>query len=66
MLIQLVVGELDFLKGHHLLQQLLSCEWGVRVHVQPRNHRDMKTLTSWLAHNTLLSGCAVVSQMLIS
>lgn len=36
MLIQLVVGEFDFFEGHHLLQQLFSCERGVRVHIQPK------------------------------
>lgn len=40
MLIQLIVGEFDFFEGHHLLQQLLSCEWGVRVHIQPKKHRE--------------------------
>lgn len=40
MLIQLVVGEFDFFEGHHLLQQLLSREWGVRVHIQPKKNRE--------------------------
>lgn len=52
MLIQLIVGEFDFFEGHHLLQQLLSCEWGVRVHIQPKKHREnacsLKNLTSGL------------------
>lgn len=40
MLIQLVVRELHFFEGHHLLQQLLTREWGVWVHVQPEGHRE--------------------------
>lgn len=39
-LIQLVVGEFDFFEGHHLLQQLLSRERGVRVHVQPKEDTE--------------------------
>ena len=34
-LVQFVVGQFDFLKGNHLLHQLLSGEGGVRVNVQP-------------------------------
>lgn len=55
-LIQLVVGEFDFFEGHHLLQQLLSGERGVRVHIQPKNTQGKgilikkKILASWLVH----------------
>lgn len=55
-LIQLVVGEFDFFEGHHLLQQLLSSEWGVRVYVQPKKKNTgkrpahKKNLTSCLVH----------------
>lgn len=43
-LIQLVVGEFDFFEGHHLLQQLLSSERGVRVYVQPKKKPQEKGL----------------------
>lgn len=45
-LIQLVVGEFDFFEGHHLLQQLLSSEWGVRVYVQPKKKKHRKKACS--------------------
>lgn len=76
MLIQLVVRELHFLEWHHLLHQLLTREWGVRVHVQPKRHGE-KT-SAWkldsnryqlhrkMQSKILLSRCAVVSQQWVS
>lgn len=46
-LIQFVVGQFDFLEGHHLLHELLSGEGRVGVDIQPavEEEREVKRLT---------------------
>lgn len=55
MLVQLVVCQLDLLKGNHLLHQLLSGERRVRVDVQPAGEGEYPYL--WLAE--MFSGANV-------
>lgn len=45
-LVQLVVRQLDFLKGNHLFDELLSAERGVRVDVQPAGGEEEEGVRS--------------------
>lgn len=52
-LVQFVVRQLHFLKGNHLLHQLLAGEWRVWVDVQPAGKKN--STSDWLKGVRFLS-----------